>query len=192
MTLIGRLFVRGAAGAGAIGAALAIALAPQPGVANTIVFDEHSNGTTVQTSEPAPSAACMAARNAFYAALKADVAEDSSERDLEKTGAATNDPTEDQAEWANFKSLRSALIAACAPQHKTGTTKPTPTAACTAAKSALQSYLTQLRANQQAEWANHTEGTAADQAEDAASWAQLKTLFHNVATACGFTRFDQR
>lgn len=195
MTLIGRLFVRGAAATGAIGAAMAIALAPQPGVANTIVLDDHSNGTSVQRLEPAPSAACTAARNAFFAALKADVAEDTSERDLVRTGAATNDPTEDQAEWAGFKPLLSAIATACAPQHRTGTTQPTttPTAACIAAKSALKSFLTGLRASQQAELTNHTEGTPADQTEDAANWAQLKTLFHNVATACGFTRsFDAR
>lgn len=194
MALIGRLFVRGAAGAAAIAASVAIALAPQPGVASTIVFDEHSNGTSVQTVEQAPSAACTAARNAFFTALKADMAEDSSERDLVKTGAATNDPTEDKAEWANFKSLRGAIVAACATQARTGIQQPvTPTAACTTAKSALKSFLTGLRASQQAEWTNHTEGTASDQAEDAANWAQLKTLFRNVATACGFTQtFDRR
>jgi hypothetical protein len=102
-----------------------------------------------------------------------------------RTGAATNDPTEDQAEWANFKSLARAMVTACVPQQHTQ--PPAPTPACTAAKSALQSFLAALRAEQQAEWANHTEFTAADQTEDAASWAQLKTLFHNVATACGFT-----
>ena len=194
MTSIGNLFVRGAAAAGAVGAAVAIALAPQPGVATTIVYDAHSNGTRVQLSEPTPSAACTAARNSFFGALKADVAEDSSERNLVKTGAATNDPTEDQAEWANFRSLAHTMFTACAPQQPGSTTTPppAPSAACIAAKTALKTFLTQLRTEQQAEWTNHTEGTASDRNEDAASWAQLKTLFQNVATACGFTRFDQR
>jgi hypothetical protein len=196
MALIGRLFVRGVMVAGAIGAAAAIALAPQPGVANNIGLDDHSTtGTVVRTSEPAPSAACVAAKTAFFAALKADVAEDASERDLTKTGTNTTDATEDQTEHANFASLRKAMVTACdpddaaQPQHQT----PTPTAACTAAKAALKSFFTQRMADEKADWTNGTEGTAADKAEDAAAWAQAKTLFQAAATACGFTKtFDRR
>jgi len=194
MTLIGRLFVRGVGAAGAIGAAAAIALAPQPGVASNLGVDDHTTThTVVTTSTPAPSAACVAARSAFFAALKTDVSEDASERDLVKTGANTNDPTEDQAEHANFASLRKAMVAACDPDDATEPQKPAPTAQCTAAKTALQAFFTQLRTTEKTEWANHTEGTTADRTEDQATWAQAKTLFQNVATACGFTRtFDQR
>src|SRR5579871_4447000 len=125
MTLIGRVFVRGVAAAGAIGAAAAIALAPQAGVAENIGVDDHTTtNTVVRESEPAPSAACVAARTAFFAALKADVAEDASERDLAKTGANTNDPTEDQSEHANFKALRTAMVAACEPAEATEATEP--------------------------------------------------------------------
>jgi len=195
MTLIGRMFVRGAAAASAIGAATVIALAPQPGVAGNIGVDDHTTttGTVVRTSEPAPSAACVAARTAFFAALKADVAEDASERDLAKTGANANDATEDQSERANFVALRKAMFSACEPAGATQPRQaPTPTAQCTSAKTALKAFFTQLRATETAEWANHTEGTAADRAADQASWAQARTLFQNVVSACGFTRFDQR
>jgi len=196
MTLIRKLFVRGAAAAGAMGAAAAIALAPQPGIANNIGIYDHTTatGAVIRTSEPAPSAACVAARTAFFAALKADVAEDASERDLAKTGASTNDATEDQSDRAKFTSLRKAMFSACEPAEAGQPHQaPTPTAQCTAAKTALKSFFTQLRTTEMAEWANHTEGTTADRAEDQATWAQAKTLFKNVASACGFTtRFDQR
>ena len=196
MTLIGRWFVRGAGVAGAMGAAAAIALAPQPGFANNIGIDDHTTttGTVVRTSEPAPSAACVAARTAFFAALKSDVAEDSSERDLARTGANTNDPTEDKSERANFASLHKAMFSACeAGESAQPHQAPTPTAQCTAAKTALKAFFTQLRATQTAEWANHAEGTTADRTEDQATWTQAKTLFQAMATACGFNRtFDQR
>jgi hypothetical protein len=198
MTLIGRLFVRGVAAAGAIGAAAAIGLAPQPGAATTLTFDQHGGTTSttsaVRESEPAPSAACVAATSSLFAALKADVSEDASERNLAKTGANTNDPTEDQAEWANFKSLRSAMVKACAPHEAAEKPKPPPTAACTSAKAALKAFFTQLHATEMAEWANHTEFTDADRAEDQASFAQMKTLFQSVASACGFKPFgfDER
>jgi len=197
MTLIGRLLVRGASVAGAMGAAAAIALAPQPSVANNIGVDDHTTTTTravVRTSEPAPSAACVAARTAFFAALKADLAEDVSERDLAKIGASTNDGTEDESERASFISLGKAMFSACAPAVATQPNQaPVPTAQCTAAKTALKSFFTQVRATETAEWANHTEGTTADLAEDQAAWAEAKTLLQNVASACGVTtRFDQR
>ncbi len=194
MTLIGRLFVRGAAATGAIGAAAVIALAPQPGVANNIGLDDHTPTTTVvRTSEPAPSAACVAARTAFFAALKADVTEDASERDLAKTGANTNDPTEDQSEHGNFMSLRNAMVSACEPSEATEPHQaPAPTAQCTAAKSALKAFFTQLANTDKTEWANHTEWTAADKAEDQAEWAQAKTLLQSVVSACGLPTFDQR
>src|SRR5436305_3592845 len=153
MTLIGRLFVRGAAAAGAIGAAAALALAPQPGVASNIGIDDHTTtpGAVVRTSEPAPSGACVAERTAFFAALKADVAEDASERDLAKTGANTNDATEDQSERASFGTLRKAMFSACAPAQATPPHQaPAPSAQCTAAKSALQAFFTQLRSTEQA------------------------------------------
>ena len=192
MTLIGRLLMRGAGAAAATGAAVMIALAPQPGVAITHTVDEHSGGTDVSTVHQAPSAPCTAARNAFIAALKADVSEDASERDLAKTGTNTNDPTEDQAERAALKPLISAMESACEPNEagEQPTNRPAPSAACTSAKAALQAYFTQLRAQAKAEWTNHTEGTDADRTEDQAAFAQLKTLFQTAATACGFTAFD--
>ena len=198
MTLIERLFVRGAVAAGTVGAAALLALAPQASAAGTVANDDHSTtstSTTVRAAEPAPSAACIAARNAFVAALKADVAEDQSERNLARSGADTNDPSEDTTERANFSSLRSAMVKACEAQEPNEQPKPTtstPSAACTAAKTAVQQFFTQLRATEKAEWANGTEGSAADQTEDKASFAQAKTLFQAMATACGFPTFDRR
>jgi hypothetical protein len=190
MALIGRLLVRGTAAAGAVGAAVVIGLAPQPAVATTLTFDDHGGTTSsIGTSEPAPSAACFAAKTAFFSALKADVAEDSSERDLAKTGTNTNDPGEDQAERSNFTSLRGAMVKACEPQEATEQgehQKPAPSAACTSAKSAMVTFFTKLRATEKTEWTNGTEGSTSDMTEDMATFAQLKTLFGAVATACGF------
>jgi hypothetical protein len=195
MTLIARLFVRGAAAAGTIGTVAMLALAPQPGVAHTFAIDDHSGTSDIRAAEPAPSAACVAAKNALVAAFKADAAEDTTERNLARSGADTsNDPTEDQAERANVSSLRRALVTACEAQEPAETPKTTPTTstspACTAAKTALKTFFTQLAATAKAEWTNHTEGTSSDQAEDQAAIAQAKTLFQAAATACGFNRLD--
>jgi hypothetical protein len=184
MIRIRRLVGRSVAAAGAIGAAAAIALFPQPGLANHLTFDEHSNGAAVSTSEPAPSAACVAAQNAFKAALKADVAEDATERDLAKTGTNPNDPTEDTAEKANFKTLRTAMVAACEPQE--AQEHPTSTPACTAARASLKSFISAFRSEEKAEEAGGGEGTDADRSEDAGQIAQLKSLFQAAASACGF------
>ena len=195
MTSIGRLLVRGALAAGAVSITLAIALAPQAGFATTRTLDESAITThhEIRSVAPAPSAACVSAKNAFIAALKADVAEDATERNLAKTGTNTNDATEDQAEHANFRSLISAMVKACDPDATAehNKQKPAPTAACTSAKAALKSFFTQRAADEKADWASGTEGTAADKAEDMAAWAQQKTLFQAVASACGFSNtFD--
>ena len=190
MTLIGRLVLRSVTAAGTIGAAAALALAPQPGLASHSAIDEHSNGTISGSSAQAPSAACVAATNSFKAALQADVTEDTTERNLERSGTNTNDPTEDQAEKANFKPLHAAVEAACEPNEATEheKTRPPATPACTAAKQTLKNFMTSARAEELAEANDGTEGTPADKTEDAAMWAQAKTLFQNLATACGFTQ----
>jgi hypothetical protein len=170
-----------------------ISLAPQSGAANVQTFDEHDGGTaSSRSSEPAPSAACVAARGGLFSALKADMAEDRSERDLSKAGTNTNDPSEDQGERANFRSLRGAMVKACEAQEASETgehQKPPPSAACTSAKTALIVFFKQLGATEKTEWANGTEGSAADRTADQATVARLKTLLQTAATACGFDSF---
>ncbi len=185
MIRIGRLVGRAAAAAGGIGAAAAITLAPQPGLANHLAIDEHSGDAGVRTAEPAPSAACVAAVNAFKAALKADVTEDTSERALAKTGANTNDPAEDATEKATLAPLRTAVASACGAKEAAQEPRTAPSATCTSAKTALKTFLTSFRAEEMSEATNGEEGTTADRTEDAASFAQLKTLWQATATACG-------
>jgi hypothetical protein len=134
-----------------------------------------------------PSAACTSARQALDAARAKDKDEDTAER-----AAATSDPNfkttdaaEDKAELAALKPLVDAVRTAC------GFTRPAPSAQCTAAIQAAKAAFAKDQAEDAAEKAAGTEGTAADEAEDKAEWAQLGTLWGSIRTACGFPTFDR-
>lgn len=147
-------------------------------------------GTHTQTFEvaaPAPSAACIAAKQAIVSARVADRSED-----MDKTASAT-DATEDQAERAALKPLLTTLIGACAPQ--AAVTKPTSpistSSACGSAETALKNALIAERAHEATEASSSTERTSADWQEDQADFANLKSLWSAATTACGFS-FERR
>ena len=134
-----------------------------------------------------PTAACTSARQALAAAVAKDKAEDAAER---AAGASdpnfkTTDAAEDRAEMAALKPLLDAVRTAC------GLTRPAPSAQCTAAIQAAKAAFAKDQAEDAAEKAAGTEGTAADEAEDKAEWAARNALWGSIRTACGFATFDR-
>jgi hypothetical protein len=171
-----RKFVGYLGAAGGIGAALALAMSSQTGLAASPA-DRVSDQPAV--AQFTPSAACSAAIAAIKSAVIADASEDGSERAVAKTNPdAASDQTEDAAEVANFRSLFSAARTACAPAVTSIPSEPahtfTPSAACMAAIQALK-----------AAWAQGRAATAAQ-------WQQLQSLAQAVRTACGWTWSGQR
>ncbi len=130
---------------------------------------------------PAPSAACVAARQAIGSARAADRIEDQSEN-------AANDATEDQTEKADLKTLWTNLASACwgAAVSKPAAVSP-PSSGCVAAKTALQNALIAEKAHEAGEANSGTEHTAADWQEDQADFAAFKPLWQAAASACGFS-----
>jgi len=132
-----------------------------------------------------PSASCTAAKQALADWKTQDAAEDAAEK-AAGTGGTAADVAEDKAELAQVKPLIEAVRAAC------GFTRPTPSAACVSAMNALKAWFVADRAEDAAEKAAGTDGTAADEAEDRAERAQVVALWQAVKTACGFTFFSHR
>jgi hypothetical protein len=130
---------------------------------------------------PAPSAACVAARQAIVTARAADRVEDLSEN-------AANEATEDPTERADLKALWTNLASAC---WGAAVTKPAPvsppSSGCVAAKTALKNALIAEKAHEAAEASSSTEHTAADWQEDQADFAAIKPLWKAAAAACGFS-----
>src|SRR5689334_5774353 len=165
-----RKFVGYTGAAAGIGAAIAIAMSSQTGLAAA---------PTNRVQEPAlsqftPSAACTAAIDAIKAAFREDAAEDNAERLAARTDpTAAETPGEDAGEVANLKALFGAARTACAPAVAAPTaerteTKFTLSAQCTAAITALKAAWAQGRPTTQSQWQN------------------LQTLAQAVRTACGW------
>jgi hypothetical protein len=168
-----------------VGIALAAALVVAPATASahwTPQPEANQAGTaSFVLSLPAPSAACVAARQAIGSARAADRIEDQSEN-------AANDATEDQTEKADLKVLWTNLASACwgAALTKPAAVSP-PSSGCVAAKTALQNALIAEKAHEAAEANSGTEHTAADWQEDQADFAAFKPLWQAAASACGFS-----
>ena len=129
-----------------------------------------------------PSASCTAAKQALAAWKAQDAAEDAAEKAAGTEGTAA-DIAEDQAERAQVKPLIDAVRAACFTP---------PSAACVSAMNALKAWIAADRAEDAAEKAAGTEGTAADEAEDQAERAQVASLWQALKTACGYRFFWSR
>ena len=171
-----RKFVGYTGAAAGIGAAIAIAMSSQTGLAAA---------PTNRVLEPAisqfpPSAACTAAIDAIRADFRADAAEDNAERQAVRTDpTAAETPGEDAGEVANLKSLFGAARTACAPAVAAPTTeraetKFTPSAQCTAAIVALK-----------AAWAQGRPTTLGQ-------WQNLQALAQAVRIACGLSWWGER
>ena len=166
-----RKFVGYTGAAAGIGAAIAIAMSSQTGMAA-------APANRVQepaVSEFTPSAACTAAIDAIKADFRADASEDTAERQAARTDpTAAETPGEDAAELANLKALFGAARTACAPAVTTPRTSPaftrlTPPAQCTNAIAALKAASMQGRPTTQSQWQN------------------LQALAQAVRTACGWS-----
>ena len=186
-----------------IGAVVALAVAVQSGQAARVndasqvssssaqvaqTPSVHLNFTLVSTS---PSPACTTAMGQLQAQVASDMAEDVTERSTNTTDTeAGADATEDTTERAAFKPLIAAIVAACGTTSHVGHKAPivAKTPACAAALQALKAGFAQARAEQQAEVANGSEATAADQAEDQTEFGHLQSLWGGVKTACWTTR----
>ena len=169
----------------AAAAVVAFALAPATVFAewSPRPLPRHAGVETFQVAAPAPSADCIAAKQAIVSARAADRSEDMDE-------SAAADATEDQTERTALKALWTKLISACAPQ-LAAVTKPTSaqltSSACVTAKTNLKNAITAERAHEMSEANSGTERTSADWQEDQAEFATIKSLFTTAAAACGFT-----
>ncbi len=168
----------------AAAAVVAFALAP------ATVFAEWSPrplpreaGTqTFVAAAPAPSPACVAARQAIVSARAADRSEDMDE------SRSSTDATEDQTERAAMKSLWTSAVSACGVQVVTKPTAATlASPSCVSAKTALKNALLAEKAHEATEATSGTERTAADWQEDQAEFAAIKSLWKAMASACGFS-----
>lgn len=175
-----RKFVGYTGAAAGIGAALALALSSQTGYAAAAPMDRSPQPAGF---EFAPSAACKTAVDAIKAWFVSDAAEDNSERAAVRTDpTAVETPGEDSGELATLQGLFADARTACAPAVTSTTprtteptfTKPTLSAQCKAAITALKAAWAAGRPTTQAQWQN------------------LMTLGQNVRTACGFTWTRER
>jgi hypothetical protein len=167
-----RKFVGYTGAAAGIGAAIALAMSTQTGLASasTIRMDEPETQFT-------PSPACTAAINAIKADFKADAAEDNAERMAARANPTAGEtPGEDAAEIANLRALFTAAKTACAPAVTAPAPEPkfTPSAQCVAAIAALK-----------AAWAQGRPTTLAQ-------WQHLQALAVAVRNACGWRWADAR
>lgn len=179
-----------------IGVIVALAIAVQSGQAARVndAVQVPTSTTATQTSihlnfttPSSPSPACTTAMGRLQAQVASDVAEDVTERSTNASDTeAGADATEDSTERAAFKPLIAAIVAACGTTPREGHKAPivAKTPACAAALQALKAGFAQARTQQMAEFANGSEATAADQAEDQAEAAHLQSLWGAVKTAC--------
>ena len=174
----------------AAAAVVAFALAPATVLAEWAPrpLPKAAHTETFEVAAPAPSPACVAAKQALVSARAADRSEDMDET------ASANDATEDQTERAAVKTLWTNLISACAPQ-VAAVTKPTSaqltSSACVTAKTNLKNAFTAERAHEMSEANSGNEGISADWQEDQSEFAAIKALWKTAAAACGFT-FEHR
>ncbi len=161
----------------------ALVVAPATALAHWTPRPEANQAGTASfiVTLPAPSAACVAARQALVSARAADRIEDVTEN-------SANDATEDQTEKADLKALWTNLASACWPAAviKPAAVSP-PSSGCVAAKTALQNALIAEKAHEAAEANSGTERTADDWQEDQADFAAFKPLWQAAAAACGFS-----
>ena len=139
----------------------------------------------------APSAQCIAAWNSIKTAMANDRTEDNLEYANGSPDTETGtDQTEDASETAAFKALFASAATACGGSLHKVQAPPTPaTPACTAAWNNLKAAFAADKAEDQAELANGTEGTAADVSEDKAEFAAKMQLWSAIKSACGTTWF---
>lgn len=165
-----RKFVGYTGAAAGIGAALALAMSAQPAAAAAPANRVDQPALTTFT----PSAECTAAINAIKDWVRADAAEDNSERMAIRSNPTAGDPDTDATERATITGLFTAARTACAPAAASSTTTPTftkftPSAQCSAAIQALK-----------AAWAL---GRPATQAQ----WMNIQTLGMAVRSSCGWS-----
>ena len=174
-----RKFVGYAKVVAVVGALLTLAVSTETAAARSMEGAPASSGvaaTSTFISHLNLSPACTAALDTLKTAFVNDRQEDAEER---LNPDAANDPAEDAAEIANFKSLfanvRSACAADIAALRKPTTTARTFTksAACTAAIESFKAYARSL-------WQQGTRPTDAQV-------AHLKQLGQAARTACGWT-----
>ncbi len=172
-------------GAGAAGLCVVAAFAAAP--VSPLAEGSHRSQPRVVSTESftpsaatAPSAACVAARNAVTAALAKDRSEDVAEKAAPTIPAS--DLTSDATEKSVMKALRTQVHTACAGQPKTP-----PTAACLAAKQAVKDAQTAEKGEDTAEKSSSIEKSVADQAEDKKEAATLKPITDAQHTACSTT-----
>ena len=171
-----RKFVGYTGAAAGIGAAIAIAMSSQTGLAAA---------PTNRVQEPAvseftPSVACTAAIDAIKSAFRADVAEDNAERMAARTDpTAAETPGEDAGEVAHLKALFGAARTACAPAIAAPTTERTET------KFTVSAQCAAAIANLKAAWAQGRPTTLSQ-------WRNLETLAQAVRTACGWSWSGER
>lgn len=162
-----RKFVGYTGAAAGIGAAIALAMSAQTGVAAAPTTRLEQPAVTTFT----PSAACPAAINAIKDWMRTDAAEDNAERQAIRTDPTAGDPDNDATERSTVRGLFTAARAACAPAAGTAPkfTTFTPSAQCTAAMQALKAAFAQGRPTTQAQFLN------------------LQTLGMAVRSACGWS-----
>lgn len=168
-----RKFVGYAGAAAGIGAALAITMSTQTGIAATRT--PNNDDGPVAGNQITVSADCLSAVKSLRDAVIADVQEDKLE--FVNSAGSTNDPAEDAAETAALKQMAINARNACVPATATTPTGVTvvnhdertftPTQACQTAI-----------ANLKATWA---QGRPATQAQ----WLALQSAFRAARAACG-------
>ncbi|OLC67848.1 MAG: hypothetical protein AUH69_02695 [Actinobacteria bacterium 13_1_40CM_4_65_12] len=165
--------------------ALVVASASVLAHASDQTVREAASARTLATAEAAPSADCIAARQAIATARTDDRAEDASEK-LDPAA----DLTEDQKERAAMKALWVTARGACGDQPKPAEPNATSAAAatpgCASAKTNLMNALAQEKAHEMSEKGTTAEFSTADRQEDQAEFAAIKSLWQTAATACGF------
>lgn len=162
-----RKFVGYTGAAAGIGAAIALAMSTQTGVAAAPTTPVEQSAVTTFT----PSAACTAAINALKDWVRTDAAEDNTERQAIRTDPTAGDPDNDATERSTVQGLFTAARAVCAPTAGTASrfTTFTASAQCSAAIQALKAAFAQGRPTTQAQFLN------------------LQTLGMAVRAACGWS-----
>ena len=179
------------AGASAL-CVMALVVASASVTAHTSGPWEGKAASTAVAAEPAPSAACVAARQAIVTARADDRNEDMSEKLAAGQPGAdqTKDVSEDKTEKAARVALWDTVRTACAETKATEAAEPPatpPSSACVSAKQALKNALVAEKAHEMSEKGTTTEHSSADRQEDQAEFAAIKSLWQKAATACGFS-----
>ena len=169
------------AGASAL-CVMALVMASTSVTAHTSGPSEREGAPTAAAAEPAPSAACVAARQAIVKARADDRTQDMSEKLAAGQPGAdqTKDVSEDKTEKAAREALWDTARTACAESKAAEATEPPatpPSSACVAAKQALKNAFVAEKAHELSEKGSTTEHSAADRQEDQAEFAAIKSLW---------------